>query len=63
VSDKIITGEIKVLEVSEHEDGSATLTIEMSEETRSQIFEFGFIQLIKKGLEGEDQCLTTTTHT
>jgi hypothetical protein len=63
VSDKIITGQIKVLEVNEHEDGSATLTVEMSEETRSQIFEFGFIQLIKKGLEGEDQCLTTTTRT
>ena len=63
MSDKVMTGEIKVLEVDEHEDGSATLTIEMSEETRSQIFEFGFIQLIKKGLEGEDQCLTTTTHT
>ena len=58
-----MTGKIEVENVEEHEDGSATLTIEMSEETRSQIFEFGFIQLIKKGLEGEDQCLTTTTHT
>ena len=61
--DKAMTGEIKVLEVDEHEDGSATLTMKISEETRNQIFEFVFIELIKKGLEGKDQCLTTTTHT
>ena len=61
--DKAMTGKIKVLEVDEHEDGSATLTMKISEETRNQIFEFVFIELIKKGLEGKDQCLTTTTHT
>ena len=45
--------EIKVTEVEEHEDGSATLQVECGPETFAAIFNVGFVALVKKGLEDE----------
>ena len=45
--------EIKVTEIEEHEDGSATLQVECDPETFAAIFNAGFVELIKKGLESE----------
>ena len=45
--------EIKVTEVEEHEDGSATLQVECAPETFAAIFNVGFVTLVKKGLEDD----------
>ena len=44
---------IKITEIEEHEDGSATLQVECDPETFAAIFNAGFIALIKAGLETE----------
>ena len=41
---------IKVIEVEEHEDGSATLQVECDPETFAAIFNAGIIALVKAGL-------------
>ena len=45
------TGEIKVAEIEEHEDGSATLQVECDADTFAYIFNIGFVSLVKKGME------------
>jgi len=52
--------EVKVTEVTEHEDGSATLQVECDPETFAAIFNVGFVSLIKAGLywETENETLT-----
>jgi hypothetical protein len=45
--------EIKVIDVEEHRDGSATLQIECAPEIFAAIFNVGFVTLIKRGLESE----------
>ena len=45
--------EIKVTDVEEHRDGSATLQVECDPETYAAIFNVGFVTLIKAGLEKE----------
>ena len=44
---------IKITEIDEHEDGSATLQVECDPETFMAIFDVGFVTLIKAGLEKE----------
>jgi len=44
---------IKITEIEEHEDGSATLQVECDPETFAAIFNAGFVTLIKAGLETE----------
>jgi len=44
---------IKVLEVTDNDDGSATVTIEMEEKVRNLLIEAGLISLIKHKLENE----------
>ena len=45
--------EIKVTDIEEHEDGSATLQVECDPETFMAIFDVGFVTLIRAGLEKE----------
>ena len=45
--------DIKVTDVEEHEDGSATLQVECDPETFMAIFDVGFVTLVKAGLEKE----------
>jgi hypothetical protein len=42
---------IKIETITDHEDGSATLTLDMNAETYHKIFEYGFVKLIMKGME------------
>ena len=44
---------IKITEIEEHEDGSATLQVECDPETFMAIFDVGFVELVKRGLESE----------
>lgn len=41
---------IKVSEFVEHEDGSATVNIEMDNVTKEALLEFAFIELLKKSI-------------
>ena len=45
--------EIKITDIEEHEDGSATLQVECDPETFMAIFDVGFVTLIKAGLDRE----------
>ena len=45
--------EIKVTDVEEHEDGSATLQVECAPEIFAAIFNVGFVALVRAGLESE----------
>ena len=44
---------IKITEIEEHEDGSATLQVECDPKTFMAIFNVGFVALVKAGLESE----------
>jgi hypothetical protein len=46
-----MNNDIKVVEIEEHEDGSATLQVECDPETFAEIFNYGFVQLIRNGIE------------
>jgi hypothetical protein len=48
-----MSDEIKITDIEEHEDGSATLQVECDPETFMAIFELGFVTLVKAGLEKE----------
>jgi hypothetical protein len=41
---------IKVTGIVDHEDGSATVTLDLSPETYHKIFEQGFLKLIQRGM-------------
>jgi len=45
--------EVKITEITEHEDGSATLQVECDPKTFAAIFNVGFVSLIKTGLYWE----------
>jgi hypothetical protein len=45
--------EIKVVDITEHEDGSATLSVDMSKELYAFFFEHGFRQVLMRALEKE----------
>jgi hypothetical protein len=47
--------EIKIETITDHDDGSATLTLDLNAETYHKIFEYGFIKLIMKGIESEEK--------
>ena len=46
---------VKITEITEHEDGSATLQLECDPETFGAIFNVGFVSLIKTGLYWETE--------
>ena len=48
-----VTGRITVSTIDDHDDGSATVTLDMDPETYHQIFSYGFRALVTKGLELE----------
>ena len=43
--------EVQVLEVTDNDDGSATVTLEMNEYAREMLIEAGFVYLLKKHIE------------
>ena len=49
----MVMSEIKITDIEEHEDGSATLQVECDPKTFMAIFNVGFVTLVKAGLESE----------
>ncbi len=47
--------EIKITDIEEHEDGSATLQVECDPKTFMAIFNVGFVTLVKAGLESRKE--------
>ena len=46
--------EIKVIEITDNDDGSATLSVEMSQEMYQYFFEQGFRQALMRAIEMEE---------
>jgi hypothetical protein len=46
--------DIRITELEEHEDGSATIQLDLSPEVFAEIFQAGFIALVKRGLKEDD---------
>ena len=46
---------IKITDIDEHEDGSATVQLDLDPETFAAIFNVGFVHLIMKGMESDDR--------
>jgi len=44
---------IKITDIDEHEDGSATVQLDLDPETFAAIFNVGFVHLIMKGIESD----------
>ena len=49
-----MSNDIKITELEEHEDGSATIQLDLSPEVFQEIFQAGFIALVKRGLNEDD---------
>tara|TARA_R110000765_G_scaffold239077_1_gene341696 strand:- start:47 stop:226 length:180 start_codon:yes stop_codon:yes gene_type:complete len=47
----MMSSDIKVTEIEEHEDGSATMQLELDPETYAALFNVGFVYSIRKGIE------------
>ena len=50
-----MSSDIKITNIEEHEDGSATLQLDLDPETFAAIFNVGFVHLIMKGMESDDK--------
>jgi len=50
---KDVNKPIKITDIEEHEDGSATVQVECDPDTFAAIFNVGFVSLIRKGIESE----------
>ena len=44
---------IKITDIEDHEDGSATLQLDLDSDTYAAIFNVGFIYLIQKGIDND----------
>ena len=45
---------IKIVEIMDNEDGSASVQLEMDADTYHKVFNAGFVHLIENGLKGEE---------
>ena len=45
--------DIRIAEIINNDDGSATVTVECSQETYNQVFSYGFVALLMKGIEAD----------
>ena len=48
-----MSSDIKITEIEDHEDGSATMQLDLDPETDAAIFNVGFIHLIQKGIDND----------
>jgi len=52
---KDVNKPIKITDIEEHEDGSATLQVECDPDTFAAIFNVGFIALIRNGIAAQNE--------
>jgi len=57
---KDVNKPIKITEIEEHEDGSATLQLDLDSKTFAAIFNVGFVHLVMKGMESDDRQSTSS---
>ena len=48
------TNEIYIADIINNDDGSATVTVECSTDIYNQVFNYGFVALLRKGIEVDD---------
>ena len=48
-----MSNDIKITNIVEHEDGSATVELDLDPEVYGKIFSFGFVRLLERGIESE----------
>ena len=48
-----MSSDIKITNIEDHEDGSATMQLDLDPETYAAIFNVGFIYLIQKGIDND----------
>tara|TARA_B110000285_G_C14902109_1_gene503788 strand:- start:531 stop:716 length:186 start_codon:yes stop_codon:yes gene_type:complete len=51
IGEIIMKDVIKILQITDNEDGSSLVQLEMDPNTYAKIFEYGFVELIKEGLK------------
>ena len=54
IGEIIMDDTIKILEITDNDDGSCLLQVEMDADTYAKIFSAGFVHLIENGLKGEE---------
>jgi len=52
---KYVNKPIKITDIEEHEDGSATVQVECDAETFAAIFNAGFVSLIRNGIAAQNE--------
>ena len=52
---KFVNKPIKITDIEEHEDGSATLQVESDPDTFAAIFNVGFVSLIRNGIAAQKE--------
>jgi hypothetical protein len=52
---KDVNKPIKITDIEEHEDGSATLQVECDPDTFAAIFNVGFVSLIRNGIVAQNE--------
>ena len=48
-----MSSDIRITDIEDHEDGSATMQLDLDPETYAAIFNVGFIYLIQKGINND----------
>ena len=48
-----MSSDIRITNIEDHEDGSATMQLDLDPETYAAIFNVGFIYLIQKGIDND----------
>jgi hypothetical protein len=46
---------IKIIKIEDEDDGSAKVEFDCDPKTYHQIFEYGFIELLRKGIEVDEE--------
>ena len=54
IGEIIMDDTIKILEITDNEDGSCLVQVEMDPDIYAKIFNAGFVHLIENGLKGEE---------
>ena len=54
IGEMMMNDAIKIVEITDNEDGSASVQLEMDSDTYHKVFNAGFVHLIENGLKGKE---------